>query len=123
MTMNCPHCQQTLPENYTASFCVNCGSAFPESVEVKQAVAPVKTNWWLFFGALLGPPLLTLICAFVSSQHAGSAAAIVVGLFGGMAGGIVCGFMLGIKFGVNFGFFIISAHSSCVLANHICKSV
>ena len=102
--MNCQHCQHVLPENYTASFCPNCGNGVSLEVPVdhRKPRVPVKTNWRIFFSALLGPALLTLLVALVGrEQDGGSEVAGLVGTYFSIAGGIVCGIILGLRVGDN----------------------
>ncbi len=55
-----------------------------------------RSQWWLFLGALFGPPVLTALAAML--DHRGPAAAALMFL-GGAAGGLVVGVMLGCRLG------------------------
>lgn len=54
-------------------------------------------NWPLFFGALFGPALLTLVLA--ETVNGDNPFSIMMGLFGGGAGGITCGVLLAVRLG------------------------
>jgi hypothetical protein len=54
--MNCPHCQQILPDNYSAGYCPFCGDDFPKDFHIEQTAVrqpepkPIKKwKWWLAF--------------------------------------------------------------------------
>lgn len=99
--MVCPHCQQALPENYTASYCPHCGGAVPPPVStyVEKRLEPVKISWFIIFGALLAPPLLTLLTALLCRGRSNEGVSPTVGLLGGGAGGIAFGIMLALRLG------------------------
>lgn len=101
--MNCPHCHNVLPEKYGATYCPFCGIGLP-SDQLAEAtgvfpLSPVKIRWWLFFGALLAPPLLTFLTAFILREQTSEDTAPLVAVLGAAAGGITCGVMLGLRFG------------------------
>jgi Zn-dependent protease with chaperone function len=58
-----------------------------------------RFNWVLFFAALLGPLILTLLFALAQMLEA----AVPIMLFGSAVGGIVCGAMLGQQLGKTRG--------------------
>jgi hypothetical protein len=99
--MNCPHCQQALPEKYNASYCPHCGGAVQptEPAIVETALKPVKIKWWVFLAVLLGPPLLTLLVAFLGKGTRDDEISPIIGLVGGGAGGIAFGIMLALRLG------------------------
>jgi hypothetical protein len=108
----CRHCQQDLPENYKGRYCPACGAVLPEVLipatgimnvpkptppVTEPAVKQFKINWWIFFAALLAPPLLTLIAAYLNKGQANEGVSPGIGLFGGAAGGIICGVLLALR--------------------------
>jgi hypothetical protein len=98
--MNCPHCQQELPENYGAAWCPFCGKNWLPEAKPFQKLPPVKFRWRLFLCVLLSPALLTLLSAatmrFVISSHpTGEGVSPTIALAGGTIGGVICGVMLG----------------------------
>lgn len=100
--MNCPHCQHELPENYAAAYCLFCGQdlspIIPAGQSPKQSLAPIRFRAWVFFLMLLGPPILTMLSAWL--VHAPNESySVGIGFFGGGAAGIVCGIMLGLRLG------------------------
>ena len=102
--MNCSHCQKELPENYAASFCPHCGGAVQQPDPVTPdtpPLVPTKINWWIFFGVLLAPPLLTLITAFLDKERSNQELSPFIAFFGGAAAGIACGIMLALRIGKN----------------------
>jgi hypothetical protein len=103
--MNCPHCQQPLPEKYGASYCPHCGGAVqPQDLLVAiPQLRPIKINYFLIFGALLFPPLLTMLVAFLGSGHSNEQASPAIAFFGGAAGGIASGIMLALRLGRTTG--------------------
>jgi hypothetical protein len=98
--MNCPHCQKPIPENNAVSVCPHCGGAaqYPEPPAFVP-LPPVKINWFIFFLVLIGPPLLTLITAYLGKDHRGQSVPPFIGFFGGGAAGIACGVMLARRLG------------------------
>ena len=105
--MNCPNCQKKLPEKYDAAYCPLCGKNLPPNPSEQARELPtVKFNRLLFFGALLIPPVLTLLSAalmrfvvLVSSTNEGVTP--MVAIVGGCIGGAICGAHLGVKAGKN----------------------
>ncbi len=99
--MNCPHCHQVLPENYSATYCLHCGAAVTVEESVpkvsKPSVVPVRIRWPIFFGVLLGPALVTLLTSFLGSAHTNDTLSALIAFFGGIAGGIGCGLMLAFR--------------------------
>ena len=72
----------------------------PESIP-PASQAPTGSPWTrtqcaIFTGALLGPPVLTMLAAMMAPRG-GAAPALM--LLGGGAGGLVAGVMLGCRFG------------------------
>jgi hypothetical protein len=72
----------------------------PELPASETAVAPGSARpavrWLLFSLALLAPPFLTILVAFLDNK---GGAAPAIATLGGGVGGIVCGVMLGRRFG------------------------
>jgi hypothetical protein len=103
--MNCQHCQKTLPEKYGATYCPYCGGDVqPEESDVTEpSLAPIKISWWITFGALLAPPLLTLITAFLLHGHGNEELSAVISMMGGTAGGIAFGIILALRLGRSVG--------------------
>lgn len=119
--MNCPHCQKVLPKNYGATYCLHCGTALPPEEPTPTTsplpLPPVRIRWLLFFGALLLPPVLTFLTAFILRTQTDEQMAPLIAVFGAAAGGIACGIMLGLHIGksvslrVGLGIFF-----SCLMA-------
>jgi hypothetical protein len=104
--MNCPHCQKTLPENYTASYCPHCGGGMQaaEAVFIPPSPSPSprpprKIRLSIFFSVLLAPPLLTMLSAFVSRGQWNEQTSPAIAVWGGAAAGIACGVMLAFRLG------------------------
>ena len=109
--MVCPNCHKEYSENQNGRYCPNCGIARAETVTPANVqttstlplrsregdVAPVKINWMIIFGALLVPPLLTLLTAFLTKGQAHDQISPSIGFFGGGLGGIACGIMLALR--------------------------
>jgi hypothetical protein len=53
---------------------------------------PTRFNKLLFFSALLGPPILSMLSAMLADH---SDAPVFVGLLGSVLGGLICGMVLG----------------------------
>jgi hypothetical protein len=102
--MNCPHCQKELPDNYRARWCTFCGKDLPASgtyiTEQTSAATlpPFKINWLIFFGALLVPPLLTMLTASTVGGR-NEQVSPTIAFCGGGVGGIICGVLLGLRIG------------------------
>jgi hypothetical protein len=66
--MNCPHCQQILPDNYSAAYCPFCGDDFPGDFPIEQTPVRAqeskprkKWKWWLAFHLVFfGSPVVAL---------------------------------------------------------------
>jgi hypothetical protein len=103
--MNCPHCQKTLPENYSASYCPHCGKAVRPAVPVAgdPPLTPIKIHWLIFFVALLGPSVLTMLVAFLTREHSGGDAPVATAFIVGGLGGIASGVMLALRLGSTIG--------------------
>lgn len=114
----CRHCEKDLPENYNGRYCPNCGAVLPEVLIPVTGVMNVpkptpsvaeeppsryKINWWIFFAALLAPPLLTLLVAFLGSGNSNEQVSPMIAFFGGAAGGIASGIMLALRLGRTTG--------------------
>jgi len=102
--MVCPHCQQELPEKYSASYCFRCSGALQPQDPVYEArsrhsLPPFKLNWWIFFAVLLAAPLLTSLAAFLGKGQVNEAVSPVIGLVGGIGCGIACGILLALRVG------------------------
>lgn len=101
--MNCPHCHNVLPEKYGATYCPFCGNGLPADEPITTTgafpLSPVRIRWWLFFGALLAPPLLTFLTASILREQTSEEIAPLIAVLGAAAGGIACGAMLGMRFG------------------------
>src|ERR1700759_4394447 len=98
--MNCPHCQDPLPDNYPATFCPFCKGDFPwRASHLPEALPPSQVSWLWFWLAILGPPLLTMLSAFLFKLSSNDGVSVAIGLFGSIAGGIAGGIILGLKLG------------------------
>jgi hypothetical protein len=118
--MNCPHCQKPLPENYTANFCPHCGGIIrPEPlISGDPELAPIKTNWLVFFGVMLAPALITLLIALVGKPR--EQVSPFTAFFGGAAAGITCGIMLALRIGKNAGARIVLGFVFAVVFAVVC---
>lgn len=109
---SCSNCSKEYPANYEARYCPYCGAARPEtltpansqsaanspSASQKGMVDPIKINWWIIFGALFAPPLLTLLVAYLGrGVERGDPFSPGIGFFGGALGGIAFGVMLALR--------------------------
>jgi hypothetical protein len=103
--MNCPHCNNPLPADNPASYCPSCGRGLP-AANPETAPGP-KPSWLWFWAALLAPPVLTALAAFLARQSMAQASnegmSVAVGLLGGGAGGLACGIILGLRLGKTSG--------------------
>ena len=103
--MNCPHCNQPVPENHPASYCSSCGWGLaPDTAKLPNALPPVKIKWLWFWMALMAPPFLTLLSALVVKQtmpaHASNESiSPLVALVSAALGGTACGIILGLRQG------------------------
>ena len=90
--MNCPHCQQEIPANYSVEWCPWCGKdlVVQESESSKPPVWPVRTNWFVFFAVFLAPPVLTMIAVTVGNGEL----ILVTALYGSPMAGLVCGLLV-----------------------------
>lgn len=97
--MNCPHCQNELPERDAAAWCPFCGRDMPPSETdlVQPQLPPVKTNWLIFFFVLLAPVVFTILAVLLGANSGNASPGIA--FFGGGTAGIVCGVMLGRQLG------------------------
>jgi hypothetical protein len=94
--MNCPLCQKALPEKYQASYCPYCGASVPPEESPEEPVlAPIKTNWWIFFAVLLASPTLTLLTSVSKDEYFPA----LIAIYGSMAGGAACGIILALRVG------------------------
>ena len=103
--MNCPHCNQPVPENYPASYCFHCGQSLPPaSPDPASILPPVKIKWRWFWLALLAPPVLTMLSALVmqlawpamaGNEPISPVVAFSVSIIGGIASGIIIGIKRG----------------------------
>lgn len=106
---SCPHCNKEYPANYEARYCPYCGAARPETVtpaggpgssstiHASNDVQPIKISWLIIFGALLAPPLLTALVAFLAKGHTNESLSPLIGFFGGGLGGVAFGIMLALR--------------------------
>jgi hypothetical protein len=103
--MNCPNCNNALPENIPGGKCPSCGHELPikNPESIQAAPAGPKPSWLWFWAALLAPPVLTLLTAFLTRHTTNGGAPVAIALLGGGAGGIVCGIILGVRLGSNPG--------------------
>jgi uncharacterized membrane protein len=80
--MICPRCQKEMPDDQKGKRCPFCGSP------------ATRVNWWLFLGALLLPPVLTLLSAvmmrLILSDPMAGGVSLIVGLVGSVVVGIFC---------------------------------
>ena len=116
--MNCPHCQKPLPEKYNATYCLHCGQALElrEPPINWQPLTPVKVSWFLFFGVLLAPAILTFLTAFLGKEQSNEQASPLIGFYGGAASGIACGILLAVRLGKNvLARIIFAILFSCIL--------
>ena len=80
--MICPHCQKTLPENYSAMWCLFCARDF-----VDQPLEVPKMNWQMFWLVLFTPALISLLAGFFEAGEI-----VVLSTFvGSVVAGISCG--------------------------------
>jgi len=100
--MNCPHCQQELPPDYSAPQCPFCEKNLLPGSELPKQSPPVKFRWKLFLCALLTPALLTLLSAaamrsLILPQTTNEGVSPMIALYGGAIGGVICGVTLGLN--------------------------
>jgi hypothetical protein len=129
----CPHCQKEIPDNFQGRFCPQCGATRPETIApktsthttavVEQTLKPFKINWWIFFAILLAPPLLTLLVAFSTNEHAGADAPPFVAMVGGVLSGIVCGVMLALRLGKTTDTRVLLGILFCVVLGVVCVTL
>jgi hypothetical protein len=129
----CPHCQKEIPSTFNGRYCPHCGVARPETIApkaststtpvVEQALKPFKINWWIFFAVLLAPPLLTLLAAFSTNEHAGADAPPFVAMVGGISSGIVCGIMLALRLGKTTDTRVLLGILFCVILAVVCVTL
>lgn len=91
--MNCPDCQQPLPENYSATHCPHCGKGLP-SPGPPPPGAVRWNDWSVFFTVLFAPGVLSLFAALI-----GSALMFYSTVYGSALAGIFCGVILATRFG------------------------
>lgn len=104
--MNCPHCLENLPPDYSSPWCPYCGKNLGAPIPLKQELPPVKFRWRLFLCALLLPVFLTLISAatmrfLILSRPANEGVSPMIALIAGAIGGVICGVMMGFQTGGN----------------------
>jgi len=100
----------------------------PESSEPFPPLPPVlpspprRLNWVLFFVALLGPTLLTIVVTLLGSTRGDTVPTIA--FVGGVISGIACGVLLGRRLGstpgsrVVIGFaFTVAIGAACIVMN------
>jgi hypothetical protein len=71
--MNCPHCQEILPDNYSAAYCPFCGNDFPKDFPIEQTAVrppepkPIKKSkcWLAFWIVFFGSSFLALASLYV----------------------------------------------------------
>jgi hypothetical protein len=102
--MNCPHCQNVLPENYSASYCPKCGNQITPVVVVPDPagsgpapLTPFKVNWLLFWIVFLSPAILTCLTVFFGARTGETAPG--VAMAGSVISAAICGALLGCYFG------------------------
>jgi hypothetical protein len=87
--MNCPQCQEKLPDNYSAESCPTCGCNLPARPDAKVTGITAREKsvcWVIFWLAFFGSPILGLLTA--SADAAGGI------LFPPILGAIIAGFAL-----------------------------
>jgi hypothetical protein len=97
--MKCTNCQKDLPENYGGVRCPLCGTDLPSAaagLPDDNSVEPRRLNAKLFLLAFVGPPLLTLLSAWLFRTKNGGVP-VMFGLIGGILGGITSGVMIGMQ--------------------------
>lgn len=80
--MNCPACQQPLPENAIPSCCPSCGQALPQ----------VSTSWKSHLALLLavvGPSVGTILIASIKSPDLTTGWVLIASPIGGLVAGII----------------------------------
>lgn len=96
--MDCPHCQKTLPENFGGTACPYCEAVLPPATNHEDAYVSHARFHKIVFFALLTPPLLTLIFAWLS-RIPGWADVVFIPVWGGVASGFASGIMMGLRLG------------------------
>jgi hypothetical protein len=85
--MNCPHCQQGLPADFSLEICPHCGKDLPsEHLQGGTPPPAARARWPLFFGVLFAPA----ICCFIGFALNLGFLAVLSGLSGGLISGLVC---------------------------------
>jgi hypothetical protein len=129
----CPHCQKEIPDNFNGRYCPHCGAARPETIAPKTStptipvveltLKPFKINWWIFFAIFLAPPLLTLLAALLTREHAGGDTPPFVAVVGGVSSGIVCGVMLALRVGKTTETRVLLGILFCVVLAVVCVTL
>ena len=81
-TVNCPACQQPLPENAIPGCCPSCGQALP----------PFSTSWKSHLALLLavmGPAVGTMLIAVIKSPDLTTGWVLIASPIGGLVAGII----------------------------------
>ncbi len=85
----CPACGREIEGTQDViSNCPGCGASL-------AGTTTHRINWWIFFAALLTPPILTLLASLAKIE----AAATGIPFLGGGIAGLICGIMLGRRIG------------------------
>jgi uncharacterized membrane protein AbrB (regulator of aidB expression) len=102
--MNCPHCQQPLPEQTETTSCPHCGREWKTAApDVAEKLPRAKISWKWFWLAFLAPPLLTMAvacyCGLMLPTRGENDGPLppLVALLGSVAGGLACGNIIALK--------------------------
>jgi hypothetical protein len=104
--MNCPHCQQPLPESHTNAICCYCQRELTPGPLSAGDAPTVGRRWAWFFILLVAPPILSLLSAFVH-EAISPWIAIVSSVLSALAGGILLGSQIGKTRYARIGFVVL----------------
>ena len=79
--MNCPHCQQVLPDEFSEMTCPLCGKDLPRENPKRML---------FFFAVMLAPP----VCCFIALALNLGFLATLFGTAGSMVSGLICSWMV-----------------------------
>jgi|ERR1700722_881686 len=89
--MNCPHCQQGLPADFSLEMCPHCGKDLPGEHLRAETPAPLgRVRWPLFFAVLFAPA----VCSFIAMALNAGFWAVLSGLSGSLISGLACTWMV-----------------------------
>src|SRR5580692_3472523 len=85
--MNCPHCQQCLPADFSLEVCPHCGKDLPgEHLQGVKPTPRARVRWPLFFVVLFAPA----VCCFIAFALNLGWLAVLSGLAGSLISGLIC---------------------------------